>query len=131
VVEKEELLASPFYADAVIPVAGFLDKPESSTSVRVVCITKIITRPGKRSQLITAIEDELPRIEEAVVSFLVLKLVDNEDTVFLWERYSSEKGMRRGQQAHDGHVRLMENIRPLIQSKTVNRYNEECGFIAK
>jgi quinol monooxygenase YgiN len=131
VVEKEELLASPFYADAVIPVAGVLNKPESSTSTRVVCITKIIARPGRRSQVITAVEDGLPRIEDAVVSFLVLKMVDNEDTVFLWERYSSENGMRRAQQAHDWYVKLMEDLRPMIQSKTVNTYNEEFGFIAK
>jgi quinol monooxygenase YgiN len=129
VVEKEELLASPFYADAVIPVAGFLDKPESSTSTRVVCITKIITHPGKRSQVIAAVGEGYPRMEDAV-GFLVLELVDNGDTVFLWERYSSEDGMRRAQQAH-GYVSLMESIRSMIQSKTVNTYNEECGFIAK
>jgi hypothetical protein len=105
------LLASPFYADAVIPVAGFLGKPEPTLSV---FITKITAHPGKRPQILQFVANELNRMN--LISVL-LKMVDNEDGIYLWEPYEKER-----------HVDL-ESLDPLILEKQVNRYSAVSGFI--
>jgi hypothetical protein len=111
VVEKEGLLASPFYADAVIPVAGFVGKPEPTLSV---FITKITAHRGQRTQILEFVTNELNRMK--LISVL-LKMVDDEDGIYLWEPYEKER-----------HVDL-ESLSSLILDKEVNRYNAVSGFI--
>lgn len=111
VVEKERLLGSPFYSDAVIPVAGFQGNLESPSNVSV---TQITSYPGKRPQILEFIANELHRRE--LVSVL-LKMANNEDGLFLWEPYGKEN-----------HIDV-EPLESLILEKQVNHYIPVSGFI--
>ena len=127
-VEGEKLLGTGFHAVHVIPIAGFPARPnESSRNIPFVSITKLTFQPGKRGQMLRALKDYAGSQRE-VLSFLVLKAIDDDDILFIWERYSSERAVRR---VHQKRVRFWSMLNPLIKEKTVSGYLEKCGFVVK
>jgi quinol monooxygenase YgiN len=134
VVETEEFLGTGFHAVHVIPIAGFLDRPNTSAhDTSFISITKVTANPGNRRQIIETLRCYVSRVESnsEVLSFLVLEAIDDEDTLFVWERYSSERVVRRVHQKRDGFVKLWATMSPIIKRKTNSGYIESCGFIDK
>jgi quinol monooxygenase YgiN len=134
VVEAEELLGTGFHAVHVIPIAGFLDRPNTSAhGTSFISITRVTANRGNRRQIIETLRGYVSKVESnsEVLSFLVLEAIDDEDTLFVWERYSSERVVRRVHSKRAGYVKLWATITPLIKRKTNSGYIENRGFIAK
>lgn len=73
-------------------VVGLAVRPDvPSTPKHSFGLAKFKTQPGKSDEVIEALKENLRQIESSEpksISFLVLRGTDEEDTVYVWKRYS-------------------------------------------
>jgi hypothetical protein len=111
-VEEEQLLAAPFVAIHAVPIAGFIRHDKS----RFVLITKLVMHPGAIEKAIEILKGRQP---DKTSAFIILKPLDVEDTLFVWERTMNQ------------YSDLGENIQALVIESTFTRYTEFSGFMTK
>ena len=78
-------------------VMGFLDKSGTSEEAGIMYNTGITTKPGQREDVIKALRavvDEAER-EDGTMTFLVLRCLDDEVGVRIFERYRGRGAMER------------------------------------
>jgi quinol monooxygenase YgiN len=95
-IEKEELLDKPPSNMSFTPKAGFAQRKEASKIPvkKFLWIAKLDSHPGKFEEFLEAIKihaSNVERTEDEALSFLVLQSHDTENSVTLFERYTSEE----------------------------------------
>jgi len=83
---------------------------------------------------VEALKENLPYIESSepeTISFLVFKGTDEPDTVYVWERYTSESALRDVHHKSAGYARLREKTGPLMKSREINGYCEVTCFLTR
>jgi quinol monooxygenase YgiN len=121
-----------------VPVAGFLVRPNApdfgNHKNAFIWTGKFVTQSGKADEVIAALKENLPYIEKSepeTISFLVFKGTDEKDTVYVWERYTSEKALREVHHKSEGYAKLRETTGPLLKTRSINAYYEVAGFLTK
>lgn len=88
-------------------VAGFVDKPGDMRECAIFYVTKITAKSGKRAQVLERLTKLAKWIEEneaGTYTFLVLKSLDTEDNVRIFERYAT----RRDLEEHMGRREVLD-----------------------
>jgi quinol monooxygenase YgiN len=124
--------------EQAVPVAGFLTRPNAPNHGNApdafIWAGKFRTQPGKADEVIDALKENLPYIESSepeTISFVVLKGVDEEDAVYVWERYSTENALRDVHFKSAGYAKLRERTGSLMKTRNINGYKELTGFLTK
>jgi|SRR5579859_4701489 len=119
------------------PIAGFLTRPgapnHGNNPNAYIWTGKFVTQPGKAEDLIEALKNNLPYIEKSepeTISFLVLKGTEP-DTVYVWERYSTESALRDVHHKSAGYAKLRETTGPFMKTRDINGFHEAAGFLTK
>ena len=55
----------------------------------------------------------------------------SEDTVYVWERYTSERALRDVHHLSEGYSRMRDRIGPMLTGREINGYYEVFGFLSK
>jgi quinol monooxygenase YgiN len=120
------------------PVAGFVVRPNAPNHGNYpgafIWTGKFKTQPGKADEAVEALMENLPYIESSepeTIGFLVLKGTDEDDVIYVWERYTSESALRDIHHQSAGYSRLREKTGPLMKTRTVDGYHEVTGFLTK
>lgn len=135
-VEQEQLLESSFHADHAIAVAGFLDRPKATykkDGPPFVLIVKLVAYPGKRSELIEAVEKytiDVERNQPNTISFVILKAIESEDTIYIWERYTTADAWKESRNT-DAFTSLIGSLDRLTQERSKTEFDEISGFMTK
>lgn len=77
-------------------VAGFLDKPGDMTECALFYDTRITCAPEKREAVLAGLKTvagQVEREEKGTYTYLVLRSLDTEDGVRVFERYASKEAM--------------------------------------
>ena len=77
-------------------VAGFLDKPGDMTECALFYDTRITCTPGNREVVLAGLKmvaGQVEREEKGTYTYLVLRSLDTEDGVRVFERYASKEAM--------------------------------------
>jgi quinol monooxygenase YgiN len=121
-----------------VPVAGFITRPNAPNHGNApnafIWAGKFLTHPGKADEVIDALKENLPYIELSepdTISFVVLKGADEADTVYVWERYASERALRDVHHKSAGYAKLRERTGSLMKTRNINGYKELTGFLTK
>jgi len=137
-ITKEDILTEPPILENAKPVAGFLVRPNAPNHGNYpgafIWTGKFVTEKGKADEAIEALKENLPYIESSepeTISFLILKGLDEEDVVYVWERYTSESALRDIHHKSAGYLRLREKTTPLYKSRSIDGYTEVAGFLTK
>jgi quinol monooxygenase YgiN len=136
--KTEGLLSGEFVLGHAAPVAGFLVRPDAPNHGNYpgayIWTGKFVTYPGKADEAIAALKENLPYVESSepeTISFLVLKGIDEEDVVYVWERYTSESALRDIHHQSPGYLKLREKTGKLYKSRSINGYYEVAGFLTR
>ena len=120
------------------PVAGFLVRPEDPNHGNYpgsfIWTGKFVGHEGKVDQIIEAIKENLPHIEQSeqeTISFLILRGITHPDTVYIWERYTSEEAFKNIHQQSDGYKKMRQKNEANAKSREMNGYYEVMGFLTK
>lgn len=137
-VESDQIVRKPSVLELADPVAGFIVRPNAPNHGNYpdafIWAGKFVTEPGKADEVIEALKENLPYIESSepeTISFLIFKGIDEEDTVYVWERYTSETALRDVHHKSAGYARLREKTGPLMKSRTIHGYKQVAGFLTK
>ena len=106
-------------------VAGYEDKTPDMKECGIFYITRITTRPGKRAEVLeklTKLAKWVEENEEDTYTFLVLKSLDNNDHIRIWERYATRKAL-------EAHIARKEVLDFFISSKEIIVSVEGRGYI--
>lgn len=135
--QNENIAGAPLKLEHAIPVAGFLVRPgvpnHGNYPGSFIWAGKFVTQPGKADEVVEALKENLPYIESSepeTISFVVLK-GEVPDTVYVWERYTSESSLRDIHHQSAGYARLREKTGPLMKTREINGYHEVTGFLTK
>jgi quinol monooxygenase YgiN len=136
--EEENLVGGPIVSEHAKPVAGFITRPGAANYGKspgaFIWTGKFVTEPGKADEMIEAIKENLPYVEASepeTISFLLLKGTDDEDTVYVWERYTSESALRDIHHQSAGYLRMREKMGPIMKSRSIDGYYEVAGFLTR
>ena len=91
--------------------------------------------PGKRAEVVSILSDFASVIEQTepeTLSYTVYLSTNegNEDTIYLWEQYSSEIGLRDVHMKSDAASKLKDHIGPLLTGRSMAGYRQvyfECS----
>lgn len=121
------------------PIAGFLFRPEEPSHPDdnlYIWAGTYTTKPGKRDEVITALKEFSPVVEDSepeTLSYVVLKALGDEyqDVVCLWERYTKESALRNIHAKSEEAAKLKDKISPLLADRSLNGYRQVGGFLTK
>lgn len=97
--------------------SGFLDKPGDMTERGVFYDTRITCAAGKRAEVLKGLEAVAKTVtaeEKGTYTFLVLRSLDTEDGVRIFERYASREKMEehwKSKALLDFHMKFKENVK--------------------
>lgn len=106
-------------------VSGYQDKTSNMKECDIFYITRISAKPGKRVELLEKLAELAKWVEKNEVdayTFLVLKSLDNDDDIRVWERYGTKRALEE-------HQASPEVVRFLISSKEIIGSMEGRGYI--
>jgi len=106
-------------------VSGYEDKTPNMQECAIFYITRISAKPGKRFEILkklAALAEWVEKNEDEAYTYLVLKSLDNEDDIRIWERYGTRKGL-------EAHQSSPEVLRFLVSSKEIIGSMEGRGYI--
>lgn len=106
-------------------VSGYEDKTSNMKECEIFYITRISAKSGKRDEILeklSALADWVNKNEDEAYTYLVLKSLDNDDDVRIWERYGTKKAL-------EAHQSSPEVLRFLISSKEIIGSMEGRGYI--
>jgi quinol monooxygenase YgiN len=91
--------------------------------------------PGKRAEVVSILSDFSSVIEQTepeTLSYIVYLSTNegNEDTIYLWEQYSSEIGFRDVHMTSDAASKLKDQIGPFLTGRSMAGYRQvyfECS----
>ena len=133
-----EIISGDYVLEHAKPVAGFMvraDDPNQGGNCPSAFSwsSKFKTQPGKANDVVEALEENLPykSSEPETTSFLILQGTDEEDVVYVCERYTSEFALRDVHHQSAGYARLREKTGPLIKTRTIDGYHEVAAFLTK
>ena len=84
--------------------------------------------------MIDALKQNLPYVESSepeTLSFIVLKATDEEDVVYVWERYTSESALKDIHWKSEGYAKMRAKTGPIVRTRTIYGYYEVAGFLTK
>jgi quinol monooxygenase YgiN len=120
-----------------VPVAGFVIRPDKiGAEYRpedYIRSGKLTTAPGQVDQVIEIIKTEVPGLlnaEKEILSFLAMKSHEEEDTIIIWERFSSRDACGKSNAEGGVYARFMDNIKGLQAGKMTN-YTPVLGYLSK
>jgi len=135
--QKENIAGEGLKLEHATPVAGFVVRPGASNHGNYpgsfIWTGKFVTQPGKADEVVEALKANLPYIESSepeTISFVVLK-GEEPDTVYVWERYTSESNLRDVHHQSAGYAKLRATTGPLMKTREINGYYEVTGFLTK
>jgi len=106
-------------------VSGYEDKPGDKRECGIFYVTQIWTQPGKRDEVLKKLADLakwVEKNEEGAYTFLVLKSLDDENYIRIWERYATRKDL-------EAHLSAKEVLDFFISSKDIIKSVEGRGYI--
>jgi quinol monooxygenase YgiN len=56
---------------------------------------------------------------------------EEEDTVYVWERYASESALREVHHVSEGYLRMRERMGGMVLGRDISGYYEVFGFLSK
>jgi quinol monooxygenase YgiN len=105
--------------------AGFEDKTPDMKECGIFYVTRITAKPGKRPEVLEKLAKLAKWVEEnedETYTFLVLKSLDNDDDLRIWERYAARKAL-------EAHMSRKEVLDFFISSKELIGSMEGRGYI--
>lgn len=121
-----------------LPVAGFVTESDKMGSeyrrADYIRSGKLQTAPGQADQLIEIIRKEVPALlspESEVLSFVALNSLEAEDTVIIWERFSSEEAFQRTNASGGVYARSMDNIKDMVTAGKMTEYVPILGYLSQ
>jgi quinol monooxygenase YgiN len=106
-------------------IAGYEDKTSNMKECGIFYITRITAKPGKRGRLLEKLATLAKWVEENeddTYTFLILKSLDNDDQIRIWERYATRKAL-------EAHMSGKEVLDFFISSKEAIGSVEGRGYI--
>jgi quinol monooxygenase YgiN len=104
--------------------AGFIDKPGDMRECAIFYVTKIVTKEGKRDAILKKLENLAAHVEneeEETWTFQVLKSLDNETEVKIFERYATEEALMK-------HMSNEKVLQAFMTSKEIIASMEGRGY---
>ena len=85
------------------------------------------TQSGKRQEVVSALRDFAPQVERSepdTWSYLVFESLDAEDnTLYLWELYANEEGLREVHVKSGAAANLKDQIGNLLTGRSLSGYH--------
>jgi quinol monooxygenase YgiN len=112
------------------PVAGFVRPPNEqngSLGPTYIWSGTYTVAPGKRDQVISILQEfgeSVRQTEPYTWTYLVLKPTGDEDTLYLWERYANEGGLREVHVNSSAARGLKDKLGHLLVGRSMGRYHE-------
>lgn len=107
----------------------FSTPPNPSTASQYFWTGTYTAYPGKRNQVLqylSAFADDIVNLEPDTLNYLVLVPDDesDEDTLYLWEQYSDESGLREVHVKSKAAAGLKDTIGPLLKNRVMAGFQE-------
>lgn len=104
--------------------AGYIDKPGDMRECAIFYVTKIVAKPGKRNDILQKLEtlaEHVEKSEDGAWTFQVLRSLDNETEIKIFERYATRKAL-------EAHMSSKEVLDAFISSKDIIASVEGRGY---
>lgn len=104
--------------------AGYIDKPGDMRECAIFYVTKIVARVGKRNEILEKLKylaEIVEKNEEETWTFQVLRSLDNEEEIKIFERYATRKAL-------EDHMSSKVVLDAFISSKDIIASLEGRGY---
>ncbi|KAF2104536.1 hypothetical protein NA57DRAFT_70740 [Rhizodiscina lignyota] len=139
---KEEEAKSDFYSNPVEIIkcnakGGWVWRDEPSKlplGEQFIWIATFKAHPGKRDDFMKVVlrhTDNVYRTEDETYSFLVLESAEDDVSVILFERYSSEAYFKNVHATSESMQEFRKNFQPLIAERLAVGFSAALGFVDK
>jgi quinol monooxygenase YgiN len=131
------LLEGKVKLENAVPVAGFVtrsDTPEIDHEHEYIRSGKLRVRPGELERVEEIIKSEIPSFfasESGILSFVAMRSLDEVDTIFTWERYSSRAEFDRYMGEGGILSNFMQKINSLVDVEGMTGYRAADGYVAR
>jgi len=117
-----------------VPVAGFITRPDEDVSTvptndNFLRSTSLKLAPSQLESVIDVFKNELPTAlaNPDILSFIVLKSLEEPDTIITWERYSSQDAFAR--QGGQTITKTLETLSPRVIEESTTLYRRGGGYL--
>jgi quinol monooxygenase YgiN len=104
--------------------SGYLDKPGDRSEVAIFWVTRIVAKDGKRDvilQRLAKLAEYVKKHEDETWTFQVLRSLDNETDIRIFERYKTRKAL-------EAHMSSKEVVDTFVSSKDITASIEGRGY---